>query len=69
MFEIIIETIESKSNGSKIILNLMRTRRIPNKGPFLANIPLEHMVQMETEFKPVNSQAPSQVCYVYKYFI
>lgn len=40
----------------------MQTKRIPNKGPFLANIPLEHMVKMKTEFKPVNSHALSQVC-------
>lgn len=47
----------------------MQTRQIPNKGPLLANIPLEHMVQTKTEFKPINSQALSQVCCIHKHFI
>jgi len=56
-----IGTFESKPNQT--ILKSVQNKRIQNKGPFLANIPLQHMVHdyKESEIEEINSQSPGQI--------
>lgn len=46
LFNIIVSGIvESKVNGSQTVLKSMQNKRIQKKGPFMANVPVQHMVQ------------------------
>lgn len=60
-FQIILGTVEPKRDRSK---TSMLTKRIPVKGPLLANVPLQHMMQNyeEINFKPLNYQPLDKVC-------
>lgn len=53
---IILGTVESKPNRCQTGLKSMPNKRIQPKGPFLANVPLQHMVQNyeDTEIKEIN---------------
>lgn len=57
--------VKSKPNGSQTILKSMQNKRIPNKGPFMANVPVQLMVQ---NYKDVSkyvgheSVSPPKVC-------
>lgn len=45
--------VESKPNGSQTVLKSMQNKRLQSKGPFIANVPVKHMVQ---NFKDVEKK-------------
>ncbi|XP_025201421.1 protein PF14_0175-like [Melanaphis sacchari] len=48
--------VESKVNGSRTVLKSMQNKRTQSKGPFMANVPVQHMVQnyKNVEIKDIN---------------
>lgn len=63
---ILLGIVESKPNGSKTVLKSMQNKRTHNKGPFIANVPVKHMVNnfKDVEMKDVShgSVSPRKVC-------
>jgi hypothetical protein len=37
--------VENQSNGCQTVLKSMQNKRVQAKGPFIANVPLQQMVQ------------------------
>lgn len=58
--------VEKQSNGCQAILKSMQNKRVQTKGPFLANVPLQQMVQNyeEVEVKKIipESDCSKKVC-------
>lgn len=58
-FIIILGLIESKSNGCQTILKSMQNKKTQNNGPFLAKVPVHHMVQNYNDDKIKNTSPTS----------
>lgn len=62
----VLGIVESKPNGSQTVLKSMQNKRLQSKGPFIANVPVKHMVQnfKDVEKKDVShgSVSPRKVC-------
>lgn len=60
--------VEKQANGYQPVLKSMQNKRVQTKGPFLANVPLQHMVQNyeDVEIKKIisESESPQKVCQV-----
>lgn len=60
--------VEKQSNGCQTVLKSMQNKRVQTKGPFLANVPLQRMVQNyeDVEIKKTifESDRPNKVCRV-----
>jgi len=44
-YDIVSGIVETKANASRTVVKSMQNKRTQSKGPFMANVPVQHMVQ------------------------